>query len=317
MDTEHLNPPSPPAPPRGLTWVAGIIMGDVVAGVLFGIGAFLYSKYGRLGFLGVPSFFLVPAFGGLTSSYFWRSLRPGIGVTCLNTLWMTLVALVIGSIAFREGAICLLILSPVFYVSALAGALVGRVFFKPYPPRLNVSLAPVLLLAVLAEPLTRAPHEGVVTDEILIQAPPSRVWPQVTSFPNIPSPAGFWLFRLGLPYPVATTSSGDFVDADRRCIFSHDAVFKERVSEIIPSQKLTFEIVESPPDPELVGHLTPHRGQFVLRDNADGSTTLVGSSWYSLHVRPLWYFDFWTHHIFRAVHLRVMEDIRRRAEAAP
>ena len=289
-------------------------MGDVVAGFLFSIGAVLYNKYNALGFLGVPSFFLVPAFGGIAASYFWRTLYPGIGATCLNTLWMTLVALIMAAVAFREGAICVLILSPLFYVSALAGALAGRVFFRMYPPRLNVSLVPVILLAVLAEPLTRAPREAVVTDEIVIHAPPSKVWPHVTSFPKIPSPPNFWMFRLGLPYPVATTSSGDFVDADRRCIFSHDAVFKERVSEIVPMEKLTFEIVESPPDPELMGHLTPHRGQFLLRANPDGTTTLVGSSWYTLSVRPLWYFDLWTHHIFRAVHLRVMEDIRRRSE---
>ncbi len=86
--------------------------------------------------------------------------------------------------------------------------------------------------------------------------------------------------------------------------------------ELVPLEKLTFEIVESPRDPELVGHLTAHRGQFLLRGNADGTTTLAGSTWYTLHVRPLWYFDLWTHHIFRAVHLRVMEDIRRRAEVS-
>ena len=104
------------------------------------------------------------------------------------------------------------------------------------------------------------------------------------------------------------------MNAERQCIFSHGAIFKERVVELVPLAKLTFEIVESPQDPELVGHLTPHRGQFVLHDNADGTTTLIGSTWYTLHVRPLWYFNFWTQHIFRSVHLRVMEDIRHRAE---
>src|SRR3954465_15044861 len=136
----------------------------------------------------------------------------------------------------------------------------------------------------------------------------------LTAFPHIPARPKFWLFRLGLPYPVATTTAGAFVDADRRCIFSGNAVFKERVVELVPQEKLTFDIIESPADPELVGHLTPHRGRFVLRSNSDGTTTLIGSTWYTLHVRPTWYFDLWTEHIFRAVHLRVMEDIRRRAE---
>ena len=117
-------------------------------------------------------------------------------------------------------------------------------------------------------------------------------------------------------YPTrATTSAGNFVGADRQCIFSGDAVFKEKVIEINPAQVLTFDIIESPPDPELIGHLTPKRGQFLLRDNGDGSTTLIGSTWYTLHVRPLWYFDWWTEQVFRAVHLRVMRHVQQLAES--
>ena len=73
-------------------------------------------------------------------------------------------------------------------------------------------------------------------------------------------------------------------------------------------------MVELPNDPELIGHLTPKRGRFELRANGDGTTTLVGTTWYGLHVHPRWYFDAWTRHIFRAVHLRVMADVKRRAE---
>jgi hypothetical protein len=275
------------------------------------------AKGQTLGVLGLPSFFLVPAVGGFVASYVWRALCPTIGATLLNTFWMTLLAFIGAALAFREGLICLLIMSPFFFVSALTGTLLGRIIFRTQPTRLQVSLIPLLLLSALAEPFTRSEQQRVITDEIVIRAPASKVWPQVTSFPAIQSAPNFWLFRIGLPYPTATTSAGDYVDAERECIFSHDAVFKERVAEIVPPEKLTFEIVESPKDPELVGHLTPHRGQFLLRANADGTTTLVGSTWYTLHVRPAWYFNLWTRHIFRAVHLRVMEDIRRRAESAP
>jgi hypothetical protein len=267
--------------------------------------------------MALPSLFLVPALGGLIASYIWRPLKPSIGSTLLNTLSMTLLALVVAAIGFREGVVCLLILSPLFYVSVLAGALVGRILFKTGPTRLQLSLVPVLALLALGEPLARVDREGIVTDEVLIHAPASKVWPEVKAFPPIQSSPRFWLFRIGLPYPVATTSAGDFINADRQCIFSQDAVFKEKVVDLVPFKKLTFEIVESPQDPELIGHLSPHRGQFILRSNSDGTTTLVGSTWYTLHVRPLWYFDLWTHHIFRAVHMRVMEDIRRRAEVSP
>ena len=317
MQPDPLSPADSSPRPRWQIWLSGIFLGDAVVVFLYWLPPFLTSVYDVLGMLALPSLLLVPTLGGLVASYIWRPLRPGLGATCINTLWMTLFALGGASLAFHEGAICLLILSPLFFASALMGTLLGRIWFKAYPTRLNMSLLPLLLLGVLAEPLTRANTESVLTDEILIRAPASKVWPQVTSFPEIPSPPHFWLFRIGLPYPTATTSAGDFVHAERQCIFSHHAIFKERVVELVPFEKLTFEIVESPQDPELVGHLTAHRGQFVLRSNADGTTTLAGSTWYTLHVRPLWYFDLWTRHIFRSVHLRVMEDIRRRAEVSP
>jgi hypothetical protein len=155
----------------------------------------------------------------------------------------------------------------------------------------------------------------VCVDTIVIHASRERVWREVLSFPDIPSPPKFWLFKMGLPYPMSTTAVGDYVGADRRCIFGGNAVFKERVAEFDPNRRLTFDILEIPPEPELMGHLTPTRGQFELRESDDGTTLLVGSTWYSLHVRPLWYFDAWTQHIFHAVHQRVMEDVRARAEA--
>ena len=134
------------------------------------------------------------------------------------------------------------------------------------------------------------------------------------AFKPIPDPPGYWLFRVGLPCPMETTNEGHFVGARRACRFSGGAVFKEVVAEIELERRLTFDIVEMPPDPELLGHLDARRGQFELHDNGDGTTTLIGRTWYELHVRPEWYFDWWTHDIFRAVHLRVMRNIKRLAE---
>ena len=304
-------------PPTSAQWrvsLAGMLIGDVAVGLLYLAGTLLLNYTDTIGMLGVPSFLLVPAFGGLVASYVWRGLKPTISATFLNAIYMTVFALLGATLIFHEGAICLIIVSPLFFVSLLTGALLGRILFKTYPTRLQLGLLPLLTLGVLVEPLTRRESSGVITDEILIHAPPAKVWRELTSFPEITSPPRFWLFRLGLPYPTATRSEGNFVNASRECVFSKGALFKERVIEFVPSERLTFDIIESPKDPELVGHLTPQRGQFRLQANVDGTTTLFGSTWYSLHVRPLWYFDFWTHHVFRSVHMRVMEHIRLRAE---
>jgi hypothetical protein len=287
-----------------------------VAGVLITLLAIwlasLVRDYGLL--VAYPSLLLVPFTIGLVAAWVWRPLGLGIGATLLQSLYCTLLGLGAAAIFAREGFVCLLMAAPIVYVGTAAGALGGRVWFRKNRDRLNLCLAPIIAAGLLAEPSLRSPHRGVVTDEIRIAASPSKVWPHVLAFPEIPDAPDYWLFRVGLPYPTETTNAGDFVGADRACNFSGGAVFKEKVAEFVPERLLTFDIIEMPPDPELIGHLDAHRGQFELRDNGDGTTTLIGRTRYSLHVRPAWYFDWWTHDIFRAVHLRVMRHIKELAE---
>src|SRR5205085_1888463 len=102
------------------------------------------------------------------ASYIWRSLRPPIGFTVLNTFWMTLLALILATMFFHEGVICLLILSPLYFISILTGALIGRILFKTEPRRLQMSILPLLALTALAEPLARVDKESFVTDDIVI-----------------------------------------------------------------------------------------------------------------------------------------------------
>jgi len=214
----------------------------------------------------------------------------------------------------HEGIVCLIIVYPALYTLILTGLLLGRIWFKPDYTKLQLSIFPLLLLLTATDAFYSSTERAVVTDEILIQATSDKVWPHVLAFPEIPQRPDYWIFRLGLPYPTQTTNGGNFVGADRQCMFSDGIVIKERVAEIVPNEKLTFDIIEQPTHPEAYGHITLHRGRFELRDNKNGTTTLIGSSWYTLHVRPVWYFDLWTGDMTRAVHLRVMRHVRRLAE---
>jgi Tol biopolymer transport system component len=81
-------------------------------------------------------------------------------------------------------------------------------------------------------------------------------------------------------------------------------------------RNLTFDITNQPRDPEDNGsHSIFLRGQFLLKDNHDGTTTLTGNSWYRLYVFPVWYYDIWAESVTRNVHLRVMEHIKELSEA--
>jgi hypothetical protein len=261
-----------------------------------------------------PSLILVPMAMGIVAAYFWRGLSFSLWRYFLWWIITSLISPFGAYFAFKEGAVCLLIGFPILFVCGFAGVLLGRLLFKSKTAAMNLSVIPMLLIATLAEGKTRQDQRRVVEDYIRINAPATQVWNYVVSFPAMDAAPSYWLNKIGLPSPLATTCEGAFVGAARECIFSDGLVFKERVSEITPARLLTFDIVEQPSDPELLGHLTLHRGQFQLIDNNDGTTTLIGRSWYTLHMRPLWYFDWWTRDVTSHVHLRVMEHIKALSE---
>lgn len=294
------------------TLVANAIGGALLAGIVWLLGAYKTSDVTTL--VVWPSFVLIPLIVGLVAGWFWRRIPRTIGWTTLDALLVAMVALGAAATVMREGVVCLVIVSPALYVFILCGLLLGRVWFRRNDSRVRLTIFPVLALLTLGESLYHSEQQAVVTDRIVIHAPPGKVWPHVLAFPEIPDAPNYWIFRLGLPYPTQTTNGGNFVGADRQCMFSNGIVIKERVAEFVPNEKLTFDVAEQPTDPEAYGHITLHRGRFVLQDNRDGTTTLIGSSWYTLHVRPRWYFDLWTRDMTRAVHLRVMNHIKRLAE---
>ena len=310
-----ISPTPKPARPI-LTLIIGMLVANLVGDVLlFGVAVLVAQFKGDTqGVLAVPSFLLLPFIVGLVAAWFYRRLDRSIAITFLDALWVSLVGVAAAAIVLREGVVCLIIVFPALYLLVAAGLLLGRLWFRPNYTKLQLALFPLLLLVTVTDAFYGSGECAVVTDEILVQATPDQVWPHVLAFPDIPEPPDYWIFRLGLPYPTQTTNGGNFVGADRQCMFSNGIVIQENVAEFVPREKLTFDIVEQPTHPEAYGHITLHRGQFLLRDNHDGTTTLFGSSWYTLHVRPVWYFDIWTRDMTRAVHLRVMNHVRRLAE---
>lgn len=154
----------------------------------------------------------------------------------------------------------------------------------------------------------------MVSDTMVIRAPKNVVWKYIASHPLNTSHSDYWLFNIGLPCPVQSTIAADSIGAERKCVFSNGATFDERIVESKPEEIFTFDIVKQPDDPEIIGHIVVQRGQFILQENPDGTTTLIGNSWYRLNVYPVWYYDLWAVDITRHVHLRVMNHIKALSE---
>ncbi|WP_431292218.1 hypothetical protein [Pedobacter sp. P26] len=213
-----------------------------------------------------------------------------------------------------EGTICLIIVSPLIFAFVITGAFIGKTMFRKNNQTLNVSIVSILLVIFTVDSISDHHYRNMVSDEMIVKAAPEKIWKNVVAFEKIKQADTYWLFKAGMPSPMQTTVTAYKKGAGRKCIFSNGYVFDEKIVTFDVNKDLTFDIVGQPKDPEIMGHIDIERGQFLLKDNDDGTTTLVGNSWYSLKVFPIWYYDLWAESITRNVHLRVMHHIKELSE---
>ncbi len=294
------------------TLLKGLAMSNLLAFLIVGI--MKYSKIPDNGTLVFSIFVIVPVLMGMVSAWFWIKIelktRALIGYTILNGL----LAILLSFVFLREGVICLLMVSPLIFAFLITGVFLGLRMFRKNNQKLNVSVFSLLFVVFVVDSLSEHNYVNLVADEIVIKATPEQIWKNVVAFDKIEKKDDYWLFQIGMPSPAQTTVEGYYKGAGRKCIFSNGYTFDEKIVTYEPNKDLTFDIVSQPLDPEIMGHIDILRGQFLLKDNGNGTTTLVGNSWYRLHVFPVWYYDIWAKSIVRNVHVRVMEHIKTLSE---
>lgn len=295
----------------------GILIANIISLALVGGSKYLldYLKEDTGGGNGsgifiFSSFIIVPMVMGLVSAWFWHPLKlktsAYIGWSAINSAF----AIVLSFVFLREGVICLLIVSPLIFAFVVAGALVGRGVYRRKNNTLNSTVFGILFVIMMADTFSAHENVAMISDTLIVNAPIEKVWPYVVEYEPINLEEKYWLFKIGMPSPVQSTVDGYEAGAGRKCIFSNGYVFDEKMVVYKPNEELTFDIISQPHDPEIMGHIDILRGQFILKDNGNGTTTLIGNSWYKLYVFPRWYFNIWSESITRNVHLRVMEHIK-------
>lgn len=289
----------------------GYVAANLVAFALIGLSKLIMADPNVFIY---AEFVIIPMLMGVIYTWFMRkyviTTRTLAWASCVNCF----IAIVLSVVFLREGIICLFIVSPLLLSFILLGGLLGRYIFRRNNNTLNVSLVSLMLLAFVADSLSTHHYENEVTDTITINAPPAEVWKYVVAYKRNTSPNKYWLFRAGMPSPVESTAEGYYLGAKRKCIFSNGYVFDEKIVAYDENKNLTFDITHQPRDPEIMGHIDILRGQFLLKDNGNNTTTLIGNSWYRLYVFPVWYYDMWAQSITRNVHIRVMEHIKQLSE---
>jgi hypothetical protein len=291
----------------------GFIISNSFAVGLIGISKYLLSKGGQPTFI-FSEFVIIPILMGMICAWFWKDLYLPGRKRVLYAFINIFLALAFSYIFLGEGVICLVIVSPLIFGFLMLGVYVGFKLFKRHDGNLNVSVIAILLFVFVNDLLSKHNYQNMVSDTITINAPPAEVWENVVAFKKIKQENKYWLFRIGMPSPMQTTVTGYYKGAGRKCIFSNSYTFDEKIVTYDKNRDLTFDIVGQPRDPEIMDHIDILRGQFLLKDNGNGSTTLTGNSWYKLYVFPTWYYDIWAQSITRNVHLRVMEHIKQLSE---
>jgi hypothetical protein len=148
-----------------------------------------------------------------------------------------------------------------------------------------------------------------VTSTVIIAASPDRVWRNVIAFPPIDAPADA-VFAL-VAMPLAARIDGQGAGAMRHCLFTNGQ-FDEPIEVWTPGRELTFGVVRQPPGIDRLVHV--QRGRFLLTGNPDGTTTLEGTTWYRLDLFPSAYWRLWTQPLLHAIHMRVLEHVKRLSE---
>ncbi|MBL4678704.1 MAG: SRPBCC family protein [Mucilaginibacter sp.] len=295
---------------------AGFIVPQIFGAAIVALTKLLLNPHGSSsGTLIFSEFVIVPLLMGIISARYWRNLDMRAGRSGLRALLNTAIACIISAAFLGEGVICLLIVSPLLFIFIWMGQIIGGAMFKKNNNTLNTSIVVLLLAVFVSDSLSEHHYENLVADTIVIKAPPAKVWQYVVAYERIEEKPKFWLFKIGMPSPVQSTADGYYVGAKRKCIFSNGYVFDEVISKYDENHDLIFDITHQPRDPEIMGHIDILRGQFLLKDNGDGTTTLTGNSWYKLYVFPTWYYDMWASSIVRNVHVRVMDRVKQLSEA--
>jgi len=308
----------------------------VLVGVLYGILARVtFERPGGSELLGVMTFsfiFMVPAVVGFLTTYVARTTS---WVEALLMPWVTAAVSLASLMALNlEGAICIVMMVPVYLPMASLGGVLGMGARRwGRNGRLNAAgVGAVLLLPYLAAPgenaLPLAMQQRVVENQVRIRAGADEVWSQIIRVP--PIDAGQYgtsfVHRMGFPRPVEATLSREGVGGVRHASFERGVVFVETVTDWEPRRLLSFGIHADPasiPASTFDQHVTVG-GEFF--DVLDGTYEIepVGPDEVILHLRSThrlsttfnFYASFWTDLVMRQIQGNILQIVKARSEAA-
>lgn len=254
-------------------------------------------------------------------------------------VWPTLaiVCLVfVGYVIFGEGVICIAIAMPLWIAAAIGGALTsvwnhwrwnrGDRSREPDDNRLRLAawtILPVFLLAAESVlPPTWTEHE--VVREIVVNANPATVWPQLIEIRHVAADEGQWTFTqniLSVPRPLDARLETMPTGKVRKAIWGEGIRFEEHVTSETPNSAMDWRFVF--PDKSLQNHTDRHiepdgqslrilSGSYRLESLAGGRTRIRLTTHYAMRTHLPGYMELWSERLLGDVQSNVLRIIAGR-----
>jgi len=241
------------------------------------------------------------------------------------------VIYVVGTlVVYIEGIVCAIVVLPLFAVlGALSGLLMGvvcRVTNWPKQTLLSIGVLP-LALGLLETGVPLPDRIGAVERSTVIDAPPSEVWRQILNASDIkPTEVNSaWLFRMGVPLPLAGATQQTAGGPVRRVTMGK-GIYCDEVITVLQENRYVHWLYrfheDSFPPNTLDEHVVIGGHYFDLRNTSytltqrGTQTELKVRMQYRVSTRFNWYADPVARFLIGNVAEVNLEYYRRRSESA-
>ena len=312
-----------------------LLLNGAWVGILYGLALRVLANGRLAGFevMSVGFIVLMPFVVGCLTIYFAEVERSQPLWRWFIIPWLPMVgALLATMLVLLEGAICVVLFTPLALVlssvGGVFGGLAGR-FIRSRSVR-RATLACVMVLpfftAIWEKPVFYQVESRRVENVIDIQAPPEAVWRNIKSVRTIRRDElpGSWARNIGFPDPIEATLSHEGVGGVRNASFTGGLSFLETVDVWEPERRLAFSIsaqTDKIPATTLDEHVRVGgeyfdvlRGEYWLEPLGNGVTRLHLSSQQRLSTDFNWYAHLWTDAVMSDLQRRILHVIKGRCE---
>lgn len=248
-------------------------------------------------------------------------------------LWIMGLVLLASAITLREGVICILMLSPFWWLSALFGSQTVYRLQQKYKigGGLNcMILAIVPFLSLFVETQFQQPTDHyAVTRSITIDAPANEIWPLLVKLDDIQPDEGKWNITqnlLGVPKPASATINTEKLPYIRHAGWGENVTFEEHITTFDVNQKMGWNFVfpndsvSAYTDRHISAdghHLKIKTGGYELVSVTPNQTQLILTTEYRATSPVNLYAKLWGELILGDIQNNILTLIQDRAEATP